>query len=119
MFAITAGADTTSTVLANLFHSLITHPSDYARLRAEVDDTFPGEAPFDSAKLSKMPFLNAVMYDFRYILINYLLMAERRRNETLRLYPAVPGGSERRPLDGGKAFGDQCVCLRFVVRKVR
>ena len=51
-------------VLVNTFYLLITHPVEYARLRAEVDANFPagdGEGVFDFMKLSKMPFLNAVM----------------------------------------------------------
>ena len=62
--AIAAGADTTSTVISNVFYCLLTNPTDYARLREEVDNTFPqrdGDDPFDSTKLAKMPFLNAVM----------------------------------------------------------
>ena len=62
--AIAAGADTTSTVVSNIFYYLLSHPVNYARLREEVDSTFPrgdSDGPFDSAKLAKMPFLNAVM----------------------------------------------------------
>ena len=51
-------------VLVNTFYLLITHPVEYARLRAEVDANFPAgdeEGVFDFMKLSKMQFLNAVM----------------------------------------------------------
>lgn len=63
LLAILAGSDTTSTVLSGLFYFLLTHPEEYRRLRDEVDRMFPpGEGdPFDSVKLSEMPFLNAVM----------------------------------------------------------
>lgn len=61
--AIVAGADTTATVMSNLFYYLLANPSTYTRLRAEVDATFPpGEGdPFDGSKLADLPFLNAVM----------------------------------------------------------
>ena len=62
--AIAAGSDTTSTVLSGLFYFLLTHPSEYKRLREELDQAFPpGEGdPFDSAKLAGLPFLNAVLW---------------------------------------------------------
>lgn len=63
ILAITAGADTAATVLTNLLYLLLTHPTDYKHLREEVDKFFPaGDGdPFDSLKLAKMPYLNAVM----------------------------------------------------------
>jgi len=93
---VVAGADTSAMVLVNTFYLLITHPVEYARLRADVDANFPAgdeEGAFDFMKLSKMPFLNAVI------------------NEVLRLYPAVPSGSERIPVkgSGGKVVGEHFI----------
>ena len=61
--AIIAGSDTTSTTLGGLFYYLMNNPFDYQRLQKEIDAAFPpGEGdPFDSLKLSELPFLNAVM----------------------------------------------------------
>lgn len=62
--AIVAGADTTSSVLSGLFFYILTNKPIYSRLQKEIDSTFPvsdGE-PFDSAKLSQLPYLDAVMY---------------------------------------------------------
>ena len=61
--AIGAGSDTTSTVLAGLFFYLLSNPTAFARLRKEVDLEFPIEEgdPFDTSKLARMPYLNAVM----------------------------------------------------------
>ncbi|KAI5124822.1 hypothetical protein M0805_005452 [Coniferiporia weirii] len=60
---IVAGSDTTATVLGGLFYNLLLHPEDYIRLQKEVDENFPlaeGDG-VDLSKLSKMPFLNAVI----------------------------------------------------------
>lgn len=63
LLAIIAGSDTTSTTLSGLFYYLMSSPLDYQRLQKEIDTAFPpGEGdPFDTLKLSEMPFLNAVM----------------------------------------------------------
>lgn len=64
--AIVAGYDTTSVVLAQLFYGLLCHREDYARLLQEIDEYFPPEESFkiDNQKLTKMPFLNAVVSVF-------------------------------------------------------
>ena len=61
--AIIAGSDTTSTTLSGLFYHLLSNPLDYQRLQKEIDQAFPhGEGdPFDTLKLSQLPFLNSVM----------------------------------------------------------
>lgn len=61
--AIVAGADTTSTVLGGIFYYLLTHRDVYERLQAEIDTAFPAEEgyPLDTAKLTGMLYLNAVM----------------------------------------------------------
>ncbi|GJE99305.1 cytochrome P450 [Phanerochaete sordida] len=88
--AVVAGSDTTSSVLASTFYCLLRNPEAYARLQAEVDKAFPpGEDVLDPERLPDMQFLEAVI------------------NEGLRLFPAVPSGSQRAPEigSGGKAVG--------------
>ncbi|KAH8115859.1 high nitrogen upregulated cytochrome P450 monooxygenase 2 [Phellopilus nigrolimitatus] len=98
--AVVAGSDTTSSTLGGIFYYLLRNPDDYRRLQKEVDGVFPpGEGdPFDSTKLMKMQFLNAVI------------------NETLRLQPAVATYLQRAPEagSGGKWVGD-----RFEIRQLR
>ncbi|KAI0707444.1 high nitrogen upregulated cytochrome P450 monooxygenase 2 [Cerioporus squamosus] len=75
---VVAGADTTSSALTSLFHCLLTNPETYKRLQDEVDKFYPsGEDAFDTRFHREMPWLNAVI------------------SETLRLFPPVPGGSQR------------------------
>lgn len=61
--AIIEGSDTTATTLSGVLYYLMANPEYYARLKKEVDETFPpGEAgPFDGPHLAQMNFLNAVM----------------------------------------------------------
>ncbi|OBZ68798.1 hypothetical protein A0H81_11369 [Grifola frondosa] len=87
---IIAGADTTSSVLTNLFFCLLTNRDAYDRLQSEVDTHYPpGEDALDTKYHADMPFLNAVI------------------NETLRLYPATPDGSQRiaEKGSGGRMIG--------------
>ncbi|KAF8258322.1 high nitrogen upregulated cytochrome P450 monooxygenase 2 [Lactarius quietus] len=78
MLAIIAGADTIGSVLTAAVYYLLCNPVAYKRLQAEVDDTFSsGEEPLDVTKLSRMEWLNACI------------------NETLRLQPPIPSGSQR------------------------
>ncbi|OBZ71623.1 hypothetical protein A0H81_08343 [Grifola frondosa] len=88
--SVIAGTDTASSTLNNLFYCLLTHPKACNRLREEVDSYYPaGENALDTKHHADMPFLNAVI------------------NETLRLYPAVPSGSQRVVIKGtcGRAIG--------------
>ncbi|KAJ7675032.1 high nitrogen upregulated cytochrome P450 monooxygenase 2 [Mycena olivaceomarginata] len=84
MLAIIAGSDTTSSVLANLFYSLLRNPDVYAKLKKEIDNAFGAdEDTLDVAKLQNMVYLNACI------------------NEALRLFPAVPTFICRSPKVGG------------------
>ncbi|TFY79311.1 hypothetical protein EWM64_g4697 [Hericium alpestre] len=78
ILAIIAGSDTTATILSALVFHLLSNPTAYERLQAEVDAAFPqGEEPHDTAKMAGMEYLNACL------------------NEALRLTPAIPNGSPR------------------------
>jgi len=96
-FAISAGADTTSSVLTSCIYCLTKNPADLKRLREEVDSLFSDgddeTVLFATQRLADMKFLNAVI------------------NETLRLFPPVPSGSERAPYPGtgSKVFGEYVI----------
>ncbi|KAK7683454.1 hypothetical protein QCA50_013287 [Cerrena zonata] len=90
LLAIVAGSDTTASVLSNAFYFLIRNHEALINLMEEIDRFYPaGEDPTDSRHYSQMNYLDAVI------------------NETLRLCPPVPSGSQRAavPGSGGKAVG--------------
>ena len=60
--AIIAGADTTSSAIANLLYFLMTHPTAYKRLQAEVDEL--GDNLYDCTKQAQLPYLTAAMSVF-------------------------------------------------------
>ena len=81
-------------MLSNLWYYLLLHPAQYKRLRQEIDAVFlRGEDPVDQERLVGMMFLNACI------------------NESLRLAPPVPSGSQRgvSPTADGKLVGSQSV----------
>ncbi|KAL7277159.1 hypothetical protein ACG7TL_009005 [Trametes sanguinea] len=81
--AILAGSDTTSSTLTSLFFCLLTHPTAFKLLQAEVDLFYPGnEDPSNPQHHREMHFLDAAIC------------------EAMRLYPPVPSGSQRQvPFD--------------------
>jgi cytochrome P450 len=83
-----AGRDTTAGFLSNIWFQLSRHPDIWTRLRTEVD-ALNGELP-SFTQLKDMKYLKAVL------------------NETLRLYPIVPGNGREAlrdtviPIGGGE-----------------
>lgn len=74
---IPAGYESTANALCQAFFYLMTHPVYLRRLRDEVDGNVEDIYADDDSKLHRLPYLNAVI------------------NETLRLAPALAGGSHR------------------------
>jgi cytochrome P450 len=78
--ALIAGSDTTGTALANAVAFIVEHPAVLLTLRTELDAVAGKGTPFDApldADLAGLKYLQAVI------------------DETLRLRPAVPNGSQR------------------------
>lgn len=71
---IVAGSDTTATTLTYTFYHLAKEPHITTKLRQELDTV---EGDFSGSTLANLPFLNAII------------------NETLRLHPPVPSGTQR------------------------
>lgn len=80
-FAIVAGADTTYTVLSNVFWSLLSNPHCYKRLQAEIDKYYPqGEDSLNIVHHNKMVYLEAVMcvlaVDMVYVHTYWICLAQ-------------------------------------------
>jgi cytochrome P450 len=79
--AINGGSDTTAAAMTNFIFFMISHPSVFRRLRAELDAAAGSHAFYDQAldpdQIANLKYLQAVL------------------NETLRLLPAVPNGIQR------------------------
>lgn len=58
--AMIAGSDTTATANANILYFLMSHPTAYKRLQAEIDGL--GDKITDCRTQAQLPYLNAVMY---------------------------------------------------------
>ena len=87
-----AGRDSTASLLSNVWFELSKRPDIFAALKAEIDNLLPGgraAAPPTYERLKSAKYLRAVL------------------NESLRLYPVVPGNAREAlvdttlPLGGG------------------
>lgn len=77
---IVAGSDTTATTLTYCFYHLAKDPSVVKKLRDELEKhDIRKDENFTVLNLTNIEYLNAII------------------NETLRLYPPVPGGTYRKP----------------------
>ncbi|KAL4943883.1 hypothetical protein BDV06DRAFT_188905 [Aspergillus oleicola] len=87
-----AAADTTGNALNTAAYNIVTNPGVYARIAAELRDTFPDpDAPIDYVTLEKLPYLTATI------------------KEALRLCFAVPGRIPRVVPASGAYFEGQYV----------
>jgi cytochrome P450 len=75
-----AGRDTTASLLSWLFHELLRHPEVFAKLRQTVVETF---GTYEDPQEITFATLKGCQY------LQYCL------NETLRLWPVVPGNARR------------------------
>ena len=57
--AIVAGSDTVSNAITNVLYFLMTNPTAYKRLQAEIDGL--GDNLMDCATQARLPYLNAVL----------------------------------------------------------
>ena len=74
---VVAGSDTSKTVLSSLFYFLLCNKEKFDKLREEVDRFYPPGESLSSKHFQAMSYLDACI------------------NETLRLAPPVPSGSQR------------------------
>lgn len=88
---ITAGSETTATVLAACVFFLLKHADCHLKLTQEVRGTFPTEDSITFLAASKLPFLNAVI------------------EESLRLHPPFPAIGPRLVPRGGAMINGQYV----------
>lgn len=88
---IIAGSETTATLLSGATYYLATNPEVLAKLTAEVRGAFPTEDDIGIASTSSLPYMLAVL------------------DESLRIYPPVPGPSPRKIAKGGDTIIGQYI----------
>ncbi|KAL8899641.1 MAG: hypothetical protein Q9207_006090 [Kuettlingeria erythrocarpa] len=95
---LTAGRDTTASLLSNAFFMLARHPITWNRVRAEVEETFVGRLP-------------------DYTTLRSMKQVKNLLNECLRLFPPVPFNSRTATANttlprGGGADEDAPIFIR-------
>lgn len=78
---ITAGSETTATLLSGVTHLLVTHPQKLEVLVREVRSSFSSEEEITFVSVNKLTYMLACL------------------DEALRLYPPIPGAFPRRTRD--------------------
>ena len=111
ILAMAAGSDTTASALGSLFYCLVAYPDVQDKLRAEVDKFYPsGTDATNSVHHGDMPYLTAVI------------------NEALRLFPPVPGCTQREESRDGQGtmfrdmcatFPEPCLCCNWLISCAR
>lgn len=94
---MTAGTETTATLLSGLTYRLLVNPDKMDKIVAEVRTTFKDESEITMDALARLPYLNACI------------------EEGLRMYPPVPIGLPRRVPEGGAAVVGQWIPRNTVV----
>jgi cytochrome P450 len=92
---IVAGSETTATTLSGVTYMLLTHPEILQKTVDEVRSSFSSEADIDLLSVQKLTYMMAVL------------------QETLRMYPPVPGAIPRKAQPGG-----DMICGQFVPENV-
>ncbi|CEN60762.1 hypothetical protein ASPCAL03195 [Aspergillus calidoustus] len=95
---IVAGSDTTAATLTNATFELIRNPDQITKLRAEFDHLNKDLAALTPEDLVKLPHLNAII------------------NETLRLYPPVPSGVQRKTGPQGLRIGETVIPPETIIQ---
>ena len=75
---IVAGSETTATLLSGATYFLLSHPEKYAKVQAEVRNAFSKAEDITLNSTGRLTYLHAVL------------------EESLRMYPPVPGMLPRR-----------------------
>ena len=76
-----AGRDTTASLLSNVWFELAKRPDIFTKLRAEIDELLPGGMAPTYEQIKSAKYLRALL------------------NESLRLYPVVPGNARQALVD--------------------
>ncbi len=96
---LTAGRDTTASLLSNAFFMLARHPITWNRVRAEVEETFAGRLP-DYATLRSMKQVKNLLNECTCGLDSRIWILERLTSSIgLRLFPPVPFNSRTATAD--------------------
>ena len=96
MLIAVAGSDTLTTSLSGATNYLLRHPESYTRLVHEIRSTFSNQQQMTADKLTKLPYLSAVI------------------QETLRMCPPSADGARRCVPSGG-----DIICGRRVPERAR
>ena len=80
---ISAGSETTATLLSGAVYYLLKSPEKLQKLTSEIRDSLPDANKMTFLDLARLPYLNACL------------------QEAMRIYPPVPGVLPRRTLPGG------------------
>ena len=88
---ILAGSETTASVLSGLTYYILTNPSAHQRLLDEIRGAFKSYDEINSQSVSQLTYLNAAL------------------EETLRVFPPVPGATPRIVPKGGAGIDGEFV----------
>lgn len=96
---ITAGSETTATLLAAVMYQLVKNPAAYAKLAEEVHGAFESESEIDFTSVSNLPYMLAVL------------------KEGMRIFPPIPSSLPRQVTAEGAMINGQWVAP-YVSRRI-